>query len=45
MLNGWTVQVPDRPGANRRRGKMKKNTICLWYDTDAEEAARFYART
>ena len=24
---------------------MKKNTICLWYDNDAEEAARFYART
>ena len=24
---------------------MKKNTICLWYDRDAEEAARFYART
>ena len=22
-----------------------KNTICLWYDGDAEEAARFYART
>jgi len=22
-----------------------KNTICLWYDRDAEEAARFYART
>jgi predicted 3-demethylubiquinone-9 3-methyltransferase (glyoxalase superfamily) len=22
-----------------------KNTICLWYDTDAEEAARFYAAT
>jgi predicted 3-demethylubiquinone-9 3-methyltransferase (glyoxalase superfamily) len=21
-----------------------KNTICLWYDRDAEEAARFYAR-
>src|SRR5258707_10383548 len=21
------------------------NTICLWYDRDAEEAARFYART
>ena len=21
-----------------------KNTICLWYDKDAEEAARFYAR-
>jgi predicted 3-demethylubiquinone-9 3-methyltransferase (glyoxalase superfamily) len=24
---------------------MHKNTICLWYDHDAEEAARFYART
>jgi len=24
---------------------MKKNTICLWYDDDAEEAARFYAAT
>ena len=24
---------------------MSKNTICLWYDKDAEEAARFYART
>jgi predicted 3-demethylubiquinone-9 3-methyltransferase (glyoxalase superfamily) len=24
---------------------MKKNTICLWYDKDAEEAARFYAQT
>jgi 2-polyprenyl-6-hydroxyphenyl methylase/3-demethylubiquinone-9 3-methyltransferase len=22
-----------------------KNTICLWYDDDAEEAARFYAET
>ncbi len=22
-----------------------KNTICLWYDRDAEEAARFYAET
>ena len=24
---------------------MKKNTIWLWYDHYAEEAARFYART
>ena len=22
---------------------VAKNTICLWYDKDAEEAARFYA--
>lgn len=25
--------------------KPAKNTICLWYDSDAEEAARFYAQT
>ena len=25
--------------------KPVKNTICLWYDGDAEEAARFYAET
>ncbi len=24
---------------------MNKNTICLWYERDAEEAARFYAST
>ena len=24
---------------------MNKNTICLWYNHDAEEAAHFYART
>src|SRR5688572_57140 len=24
---------------------MAKNTICLWYDKAAEEAARFYAKT
>jgi predicted 3-demethylubiquinone-9 3-methyltransferase (glyoxalase superfamily) len=24
---------------------MNKNTICLWYQRDAEEAAHFYART
>lgn len=25
--------------------KPAKNTVCLWYDGDAEEAARFYAET
>ena len=25
--------------------KIAKNTICLWYDANAEEAARFYAAT
>jgi len=24
---------------------IAKNTICLWFDKDAEEAARFYAKT
>jgi 2-polyprenyl-6-hydroxyphenyl methylase/3-demethylubiquinone-9 3-methyltransferase len=24
---------------------VSKNTICLWYDGTAEEAARFYAAT
>jgi len=24
---------------------MQKNTICLWYNKDAEDAARFYAKT
>ncbi len=24
---------------------MAKNTVCVWYDKDAEEAARFYAAT
>ena len=24
---------------------MQKNTICVWYDKDAETAARFYAET
>src|SRR6187401_3434534 len=25
--------------------KPAKNTICLWYDRDAQDAARFYAKT
>src|SRR6476646_10017359 len=25
--------------------KPAKNTICIWYDKDAEDAARFYAQT
>src|SRR5262249_10837333 len=24
---------------------MAKNTVCIWYDKDAEAAARFYAKT
>ncbi len=25
--------------------KIAKNTVCLWYEHDAEEAATFYAKT
>jgi 2-polyprenyl-6-hydroxyphenyl methylase/3-demethylubiquinone-9 3-methyltransferase len=25
--------------------KPAKNTICIWYDSEAEDAARFYAKT
>src|SRR6478672_1644674 len=32
----------ERP---RRGHAMAKNTICVWYDKDAEAAARFYAAT
>ena len=28
-----------------QKTKPAKNTICLWYDHDAEDAARFYAKT
>jgi predicted 3-demethylubiquinone-9 3-methyltransferase (glyoxalase superfamily) len=24
---------------------ISKNTVCIWYDTEAEQAARFYAET
>ena len=37
-----------RRGSSRWRSdmmKQAKNTICLWYDGDAEDAARFYAKT
>jgi predicted 3-demethylubiquinone-9 3-methyltransferase (glyoxalase superfamily) len=35
-------------GAGKAKGQdmaIAKNTICVWYDKDAEEAARFYAKT
>src|SRR6516225_3595857 len=44
----WT-QRPEPWGAHvfqwsNDMTKPAKNTICLWYDRDAEEAARFYAK-
>src|SRR5438270_2641 len=35
-----------RPDKNKEHTNMKpKNTICLWFDKDAHDAARFYAAT
>src|SRR3546814_5782544 len=31
--------------SKRKEHAMAKNTICLWYDKDAEAAARFYSDT
>jgi predicted 3-demethylubiquinone-9 3-methyltransferase (glyoxalase superfamily) len=36
----------DQIGRRERKDQtMAKNTICVWYDKDAEAAARFYAET
>ena len=43
-----TSLTPASRGSFRWRNDMMKpakNTICLWYNGDAEEAARFYAKT
>ena len=40
---------PDQAKASAKnevtRNVIPKNAICLWYDTDAEAAARFYTQT
>jgi predicted 3-demethylubiquinone-9 3-methyltransferase (glyoxalase superfamily) len=33
------------PQGRNDMSKQAKNTICLWYNRDAEDAARFYAET
>src|SRR3954467_1721071 len=40
-----TRSPPFEDRINKESVKMAKNTICLWYERDAEEAARFYAKT
>src|SRR5689334_2238783 len=37
--------APGNDANERRDTQVTKNTICLWYETDAETAARFYAET
>src|SRR6201995_3218578 len=46
----WNYSKAAQTGPMTRRDKRKepqmaKNTICIWYDRDAEAAARFYAAT
>jgi 2-polyprenyl-6-hydroxyphenyl methylase/3-demethylubiquinone-9 3-methyltransferase len=33
------------PATEETTTMPSKNTVCIWYDREAEEAARFYART
>src|SRR5690606_32714012 len=46
-LNGQpqAVFICGRTRAKRKDTQMARNTVCLWYDKDAEAAARFYAET
>lgn len=37
--SGWLITMEEL------HDETSKNTICLWYDADAEDAARFYAKT
>src|SRR3546814_17479730 len=38
-------QTSPEFGFKAKGHAMAKNTICLWYHKDAEDAARFYAKT
>ena len=40
-------RLPERESPSAKKGGClaAKNTICVWYDKDAEAAARFYAET
>jgi predicted 3-demethylubiquinone-9 3-methyltransferase (glyoxalase superfamily) len=43
MANPASARAPPK---HKEHTNMKpKNTICLWFDNDAEEAARFYVST
>src|SRR3546814_15909990 len=46
---GWErrgrLPISETGASRRKEHAMTKNTICLWYDKDAEAGARFYAET
>ena len=39
------IRKPIAQNKDAQADEPPQNTICLWYDHDAEDAARFYART
>jgi predicted 3-demethylubiquinone-9 3-methyltransferase (glyoxalase superfamily) len=41
----WDTRPELASKAKGQTMAIAKNTICLWYDNDAEAAARFYAKT
>ena len=41
----WIYRERVGGAAEPKGSRLAKNTICLWYDKDAEDAARFYAET
>jgi 2-polyprenyl-6-hydroxyphenyl methylase/3-demethylubiquinone-9 3-methyltransferase len=45
LLDGRHGLTPDTDRHETEDEHMAKNTIFLWYDKDAEAAARFYTRT
>jgi len=45
FMVGGSESFPDNGEGRYEMKKPAKNTICLWYDGDAEEAAEFYAKT
>jgi 3-demethylubiquinone-9 3-methyltransferase len=40
-----TASLHEAKGYDMANHEAAKNTICLWYDKNAEAAARFYAPT
>ena len=41
-MSGWQPPAPQPP---RKANTKSKNTICLWFDVGAVDAAQFYAKT
>ena len=44
-ISQQTSKLQISSAARKGEQIMTKNTICLWYEKDAEAAAHFYAKT